>query len=95
MAIIFLPRKRIQKHLVLVFIMIVLVMFLVVWYGFFRKPKPALPPVIYKPPKIEINLEVLRSPFLRESKLFEEIKPFEEIKLPEEEIGRENPFLPY
>ena len=95
MAITFLQKGKRQRYLILVFIIIILALSLVVWYGFLRKPKPIPPLVIYKPPKIEINFEVLKHPFLRESQPFEEIKPFEKTKLPEEEIGRDNPFLLY
>jgi hypothetical protein len=53
----------------------------------FSKIKEALTPSP-EPKKIEINLEVLKSPILKELQSFEEIKPFEG------KIGRENPFLP-
>lgn len=96
MAITFLKRKKIQKYLILVFIIAILALFLVIWYGFLKKPKPTAPSPIYVPPKkIEIDFGVLKNPFLRESQPFEEIKPFEETKLPEEKTERENPFIPY
>jgi len=51
---------------------------------------PPIPvPEITRMPAIKINLDVLESPLLQEFQLFEEILPFEE------EVGRDNPFLPY
>jgi len=41
------------------------------------------------PPKIEIDFRVLESQALKELEPFEKIEPFED------QIGRENPFLPY
>ena len=89
MAITFLQQRKKQKSLIFVLIAVIILIFIVVWRGFWAKPKPVLVPMISEPPKIEINFEVLKSPILKELQLFEEIKPFEE------EIGRKNPFLPY
>lgn len=90
MAITFQKREEKQRYLIFAFLIIILVAFLVLYFGFFRKQKPSfLPPTLHQPPRIEINFETLKKPFLKELLPFEEIKPFEG------EIGRENPFLPY
>jgi len=81
------PKKR-QKYLVFILIVIIIVIVFLVWNYFLAKPK--LPPLAPLPPsEIKINFEILKSPILDELQLFEEISPFEE------EIGRENPFIPY
>lgn len=90
MAITFQKKQEKQKYLFLVFSILILAVFSVIYFSFFKKEKfSASPPETHKPPKIEINLDVLKSSFLRGLLPFEEIKPFEG------KIGRENPFLPY
>ena len=90
MAITFQEQKEKQKYLALIFLAAILVIFLIVYFSFLKKEKPLeIQEVIYQPPKIEINFELLKAPFLKELLLFEEIKEFEG------KIGRENPFLPY
>jgi len=90
MAITFQEKKEKQKYLTLVFLVTIFVIFLLVYFGFLKKEKPfEVREVIYQPPKIEINFDILKSPFLKE------LLPFEEIKEFEGKIGRENPFLPY
>ncbi len=96
MAITFLQKKKIQRYLILVFIVVLLIIALILWLGFRKKEAPPSPEEVFKPKReVKINFEILESSFLKELEPFEEIKPFEETKLPEEEIGRENPFLPY
>lgn len=59
--------------------------FLLVQKVFFKEEvKKEIPP-----PKIEIDFRVLESQTLKELEPFERIEPFED------QIGRENPFLPY
>jgi uncharacterized protein (DUF58 family) len=90
MALTFHKRQEKQKYLFLVFSILILAAFSVLYFNFFKKQKISVsPPEIYKPPKIEINLNVLKSSFLKGLLPFEEIKPFED------KTGRENPFLPY
>ena len=89
MAITFFQRRNRQKYLILVLVVVIILIFVVVWRGFLLKPELVLAPIILEPPKIEINFGVLENPILRELQPLEEIKPFEE------EIGRENPFVPY
>lgn len=83
----FQTRKR-QRYLILVLIAIIPVIFLVLWYGFFIKEKAFLPESL-ELKRIEIGWEVLKDPRLEALQSFEEIVPFGE------EVGRENPFVPY
>lgn len=88
MAISFLQGIKIQKYLILVLLGSLLIIALVFWFGFLKKPE-VIPEVITPPQKIEINFEILKSPIFKELQPFKKILPFEE------EIGRENPFIPY
>lgn len=77
-----------QKKILL--ILLILILIWAVWFGrdFFVKPLPPLPSPP-QPKTVEINFEILKNPLLKD------LRPFEELPLFEEEIGRENPFLPY
>ncbi|MBU4299037.1 hypothetical protein KJ636_03280 [Patescibacteria group bacterium] len=88
MAITFQEKERKQRYWIFVFIIIIFAVFFVFRSDISQK-KTSLPLTTYKPPKIEINFEVLKNPFLKELLPYEEIKPFQE------KVGRENPFLPY
>ena len=99
MAITFLEKRKIQKSFILILGIILLIIALVIWRGFFVKEKLVLPGEILKPSKkVEINFEILESPILKGLQPFEEIKTYEE-EISEgvvtEKIGRENPFMPY
>lgn len=90
MAITFLEKRKRLRYLFPILAIIVLITAIVIWRGFFVKEKPVLPPIEKAPAKkIEINFETLKNPLLQELQTFEEIPPFEE------EVGRENPFIPY
>ncbi len=92
MVIISLEKRKIQKHLIFILGIILLIIVLVIWQGFFVKEKPIFPGEIGKPiKKLEIDFEILESPILKGLQPFEEIAPIGE----EVEIGRENPFAPY
>jgi len=105
MAITFLEERKIQKRFILILGIILLIIVLVIWQGFFVKEKPLWetgkwsPGEIVEPAKkVEIDFEILESPILKGLEPFEEIKTYEE-EISEgvvtEKIGRENPFLPY
>jgi hypothetical protein len=92
MAITFLEERKIQKRFIFILGIILLIIVLVIWQGFFVKEEPILPGEIAKPSKkVEINFKILESPILKGLQPFEEIEPIGE----EVEIGRENPFVPY
>ena len=92
MAITFLEERKIQKYLVWILGIVLLIIALVIWRGFFVKEIPVSPEEIVKPSKkIEINFDILESSILKGLQPFEEIEQIGE----EVEIGRENPFRPY
>jgi len=89
MAIVFTKQKRSQKILIIASVLAIIVSIIIFWQGFLKKESPYVPEeVFFLPPKeISINFEALER--VKEFQLFIEIEPFKE------EIGRENPFLPY
>jgi hypothetical protein len=89
MVTIYQKTKR-QQILLILFFVIVLITILIWYFG--KRPQFFLPvqPVETPPKKVEINFQVLENPLLKELEFYEKI---EQIK--PEELGRENPFLPY
>lgn len=90
MAVKFIKERKKQKYLIIGFGIMLVVISIVLWSGYFKKEKPIVLPVSAIPPReIKINFEVLENPFLKELQPFVEISPFVGEK------GRENPFTPY
>ncbi|MDO8504184.1 MAG: hypothetical protein Q7S60_05925 [bacterium] len=92
MAIPILEQRKKLKRLIPVFAMVSLATALVLWLGFFSKPKNS-PPLESSPQnvarKIEIDWSVLKNPALDNFDLFEEIPPLQG------KAGRDNPFEQY
>ena len=94
MAITFVEQKKKQKYLFIVLIGLLLLIFFVFQREFLAKPTPVdqfMGEEIPEQEKIKINFEALKSPWLQELEPFDEPVSVEQ----GEEIGRENPFLPY
>lgn len=93
MAVTISKKRKKPKRLLLILIIIIIIVLGVVWKSFLAEPKtPSAEEEKAEPlkPKVEINFKILENPRLGILQLFEEIPT-----LAEEEIGRENPFLPY
>ena len=94
MAITFVQRRKLQNYLLGVFLLVLGVIGVVLWYGFFRsEPTPTIEqPLVVVPPKsIQVNVEFL------DSELLDELRPPPApIPFPEPtDIGRDNPFPPF
>ena len=91
MSINFIREKRKQKYLIISFGIILLVSFIILWFGYFKKTKLAPSQISINPyyREIKIDFDIFKNTFLKEFQPFERIAPFEGEK------GRENPFLPY
>jgi len=91
MAITFLEKRQRLQYLIPVLAVALLATLFVIWQGFFVKETIpiSVEPIRRFPKKVEINLQLLENP------IFQILQPFEAISLPEEELGRENPFIPY
>lgn len=93
-----LPLGKIRQKKI-IWILLLLILIWAVWSSrdFFVKISSPPPPPS-QPKKAEINFGVLKNPLLQGLQPFEEIPTFEfeeGVAVPEEEIGRENPFLPF
>ncbi len=90
MPIDFIQQRKKQKYLTLIVIVSFIIIAVILWFGYFRKPEFVREEApISSIKEIKIDFDVLENPFLQESQLFEDIPAFEG------EIGRENPFLLY
>jgi len=83
------PKKR-QKYLILILAVIIIIGIFVIWYNYFAIPGPP-PPETKKiqTKEIKINIDLLKSQFLKKLEAFDTISSFEGEK------GRENPFISY
>jgi hypothetical protein len=84
-------RIKRQKNLIVVLFVVLTITFLNLYFGYFKKEKvKTVPPEVFVPEKkIEIDFSVFRKSILKE------LQPVEKIPPPtQEEIGKENPFLP-
>jgi len=89
MAITFLQQRKAQRNLILFFIGIILVTAIIIWQGFFKEEEVISPQDFIKLTKeIKIDFKALENPIFQKLQLFIE----EEVG---ENIGRENPFIPY
>jgi len=91
MPINFIQQRKKQKYLALILIAAFVITAVILWFGYFRKSKPVSGkvPISSYIEEIKIDFNVLDSPFLQESQVFEKTPSFEG------ETGRDNPFLPY
>ena len=90
MAVNFIKERKKQRYLIIGFGIMLVVISVILWSGYFKKEKPITFPVsTIHPKEIKINFEVLENLFLKELQPFVEISPFVGEK------GRENPFIPY
>ena len=91
MAITFLQTKKRQRYMVLILALIIFAILIIIWQDFLKTPEvlPSSQTTSLIRQKVNINFEILKDPQLTELQAFEQILPFEE------EIGRENPFIPY
>jgi len=91
MAITFLQAKKRQKNLTLILVLVIIAILVIVWQGFLKGGgTPTLPYVTPLTPR-GVNIDW---PTLEDSQITE-LQAFEKILLFEDEIGRENPFIPY
>ncbi|MFH1780690.1 MAG: hypothetical protein ABH841_01680 [Candidatus Nealsonbacteria bacterium] len=87
----FLQAQKKQRYLILILALVICSIVAVIWFGFFQAPAPVVqvlsPAMVHS--DIDINWDVL------EDAKLEALKSFEQIPAIKDEIGRENPFIPY
>ncbi len=95
MAITFIQQKKTQRYLILIFGALILIIAFVFFFDYFQEREEIFigkPDVSKHLPQIKIDFQVL------ESSVFQKLsEPFPDLPsvLSPEEVGRENPFLPY
>jgi len=87
MTIIFSEKRRQQKYLAIVLVMILIGAALIFYFGIMKELKQSSSAIFVPPKNMQINFSVLKNPVLSELELFEEIMEFTG------DIGRENPFM--
>jgi hypothetical protein len=89
MAITFVKKDKKQKYFIFIFVLLVLAFIFILLLNLLKKPGEEAETEIWQPKRVNIDFNFLESPAL------ENLQFIEEIPLFEEEVGRENPFLPY
>ncbi len=85
-------KRKYQKYLILVFVILVIVVGVIFYSDFFLEklkiePKISLPPEYF--PEIKIDFQVLKSPDLKSLEPFPELPSYPG----EDRIGKQNPFV--
>lgn len=89
MAVDFVQKNKKQKYLFITVIVLAVVTFVILWFGYFNKAEelPNVESIYINKKNIKIRYEILESPILKELAPFESAPPYEG------ELGRENPFI--
>lgn len=92
----FIQKEKRQKILIYIFIMSVLIIFIILWYGFsqknFSSPQKEFSTPLITYPNIKINWQMFEDSNSTFRKLEKKLQPFEKIKEFEDNSGKENPF---
>jgi hypothetical protein len=90
MAITFLEQKKKQQQLLPILVLMIIITGFVIWWGFLREEEQVILediiPEIFQ--RVNIDFQFLQNFVLEDLEFFEETPVFEE------QIGRENPFIP-
>jgi len=90
MAITFLEQKKKQQQLLPILVLVIIITSFVVWWGFLKEEKEVVLEEITSKMFREVNINFQ---FLQDF-VPEDLESFEETPVFEEQIGRENPFIP-
>ena len=90
MTVNFVEKKRKQQYMLFMVSGVIVVAFIVLWFGYFNKPAQAPPPeeIVISKKNIFIDYSVLENPILDALVFFRETPLYEGM------LGKENPFLP-
>lgn len=84
----FKERKK-QRYLLFILVAIILLVLLFAVYNFLMKPSVPTNLEANKTPEIKVNFDFLKNQNLKDLSTFEKVPEFHE------QVGRENPFIPY
>lgn len=94
----FIEHQKKQKKLVIVLLVLLALMAVIIYFGILRPSSPSSAGIYnIQKPDINFNLDILTDPVLNALTPFIEIQPINPLDATSvpEEIGRENPFLPF
>lgn len=91
MAVDFIQQRKRQKYLFPIALIIIIVVFIILWFGYFKKEEPVSAPEVLGSVlrEIKINFDILENPLLKK------LQPFMKVPSFEGEAGRDNPFISY
>lgn len=89
MAITFQEQIKKQRNLIFIFVIIAFITLFIVWRGYYVGEEPSEIPTPKPFKKIKIDFGTLESPALQQ------FQPIEKIPSFTDEVGRENPFIPF
>ncbi len=92
MPVVYIEERKKQKKLIIISSVLILITFFILWQGFFKESlsvEREMGPSVFASRRIKIDFTVLDDPVLKN------LIDFEKIPSLEQNIGRENPFLPY
>lgn len=89
MAIKFQQQVKKQRNFIILFIMLILIIAFVLWWGFKTEEEPSGILISQRLKKFEINFDIFQNPLLKQLQLIDKIPAFEG------ELGRDNPFIPF
>ena len=84
----FRERKK-QRYLLFILVIIILLVLLFTAYNFLTKSSVPTNLEAKKTPEIKVNFDFLKNQSLKD------LSPFEKVPEFQEQVGRENPFIPY
>jgi len=89
MAIKFQQQVKKQRNFIILFIMLILIITFVLWWGFRTEEDVSGILILQRLKKFEINFDIFQNPLLKQLQLIDKIPAFEG------ELGRDNPFIPF
>ena len=80
-------QKTRQMYLIATFVAIIVVIGVILWFGFLKEERVTRSTVVVPMREVKIDFEFLKSQEMKDLQVFKEVSPFGGEK------GRENPFL--
>ena len=87
----FIQQRKRQKYLLPIALVVIVITFIILWFGYFKKEEPVSAPEVSGSAlrEIKINFDILENPLLKK------LQPFMKVPSFEGEAGRSNPFISY
>ncbi len=89
MAIKFQQQVKKQRNFIILFIILILIIAFILWWGFRTEEESSEILISKRLKKFEINFDIFQDPLLKQLQLINKIPAFED------DLGRDNPFIPF